>query len=173
MRNIIAVVILGLILAVSSMAKANELLANPSFEEGWDKWTCTYNQNNWSSVDLPGGKKALRCWWDGGMKQVVSVTPGKTYEFKGDVFVPANGDKQNWGCWLSMDWYDASKNKMGTVWSAAPHNGARGKWVSYDSEKQVAPEGATFACIDFGVYQSNATPANPTDFDNFSLEEIK
>ncbi len=173
MRNIITIVILGLTLAVSSMAEAKELLVDPSFEEGWDKWTNTYNPNNWSPLDLPDGKKALRCWWDGSMKQVVPVTTGKTYEFKASVSVPSNGDKENWACWLTLDWYDANKNKMGTAWTVAPQKSERGKWVNYNSGKQIAPEGAAFACIDFGVYQSNATPANPTDFDNFSLEEIK
>lgn len=170
MKRITRILVLTLAMAIPAMSYAKQLLINPDFEDGDAHWDCTFNPNNWSAVDTQGGKKGLRCWWDGGMRQMVAVTPRKAYEFKGDVFVPANGDK-NWNCWITMDWYDANKRKLATAWSVSPNAGEREKWISYGSGKRTAPKNAAFVCIDFGVYQNKTTPANPIDFANFSLED--
>jgi len=163
------------VLSLSSVSYAKQLLVNGNFEKGWDNWTFIYNQQNWSPLDLPGGKKALRCWWDGGIKQVVPVTPGKAYELKGDALVPSGGDKEGWKCWVSLSWYDAGNNKIGTAWTIAAEQSERGKWATYDSARQIAPQSAAFAGVDFGVWQQggNTKPANPSDFANFSLEELE
>ena len=173
MKKFIAIFTLVIILALPLSSEAKQLLVNGDFENGWNGWDIMYNQQNWSPLDLPGGKKSIRCWWDGGVKQLVPVVPGKTYKLKADVFVPAGGDKDNWTCWISLSWYVAGNNRMGTAWSIPVQDGKRGKWVTYDSGIQVAPRTATFACVDFGIYQNGAKPAIPVDFDNFSLEEIE
>ena len=173
-RAVLAAVVFLMVLSFSTISYAKQLLVNGNFEKGWDNWTFMYNQQNWSPLDLPGGKKALRCWWDGGIKQVVPVVPGKAYELKGDALVPAGGDKEGWKCWVSLSWFDASNNKIGIAWSIAAEQSERGKWFTYDSARQVAPAGAASASADFGVWQgNNAKPANPTDFANFSLEELE
>ena len=172
MRKSVVVLIVSLVLFFSSLCEAEQLLKNPSFDKGGLKsWAVSYNPNNWSTADSSGHKNVARCWWDGGMKQLISSEPGKSYELSADVFVPEGGSESGWGCWLSLDWYDKEENKIGSAWSIAPHEAERGKWNGFDSGKRRAPKDAAFACVDFGVWQSDATPANPIDFDNFLLEK--
>ena len=173
MKKFTAIFTLAVILALPLSSEAKQLLVNGDFEKGWDNWTFMYNQQNWSPLDLSGGKKAIRCWWDGGVKQVVPVVPGKAYKLKADVFVPTGGDKEGWTCWISLSWYVAGNNRLGTAWNISAQDGKRGDWVTYNSGVQIAPRTAAFACVDFGIYQNGAKPANPIDFDNFSLEEIE
>ncbi len=173
MRKILAILTLGLILALPLQSHAEQLLANPNFEEGGFKsWAITYNPNNWTVVNSPDHRKVARCYWDGGLKQLVPITAGKNYELVGNIYVPEGGDREGWGCWFSLDWYDKDKNKIGTAWSVTPHESERGKWNNFNSDRCIAPKGAAFVCVDFGVWQNDTnTPANPIDFGNLLLKE--
>jgi len=148
-----------------------QLLLTPGFEcaDPITDWVHEWAPLNFWSLPGPpappeGGKMA-KCWWDGGMLQDVAVTPGKNYRLTGWAYIPSGGSGP-WGSFIGF--------RMGTYntqWNVhwPPYN--RDQWNQIDSGWVTASAGATTARVRFGTWQSGATPANPTYFDNFALLE--
>lgn len=163
-------IMLAFLMVVSGTASAAQLLTNPGFEAGdLSGWTKSYGDITPTEANIREGNYAARCWWDGNLNQRVPIIPGTAYTLTASAYIPSGG-VGSWGSYVGLDWLRADGTKIeGTGWSYAPQNDTRGVWHDYSSGAQIAPVNAYYGAATLGTWQSNATPANPTDFDNFAL----
>lgn len=177
-------VILAFAFSTTSIAQAN-LLVNPSFDTGYfTGWTAEWNLANLGIVTTnpQSGSLHVRNFYDGGMYQNVPITPGLVYRFIGYLYAPSGGDSSGWGSYLGFYWMDAQDNLVGTVgvqWSLDIQSSPRNVYLVGDSQNlsdplkwMTAPQDAVKAQVRFGTWQEGATPAYPTDFDNFYFDVI-
>ena len=163
-------IMLAFLMIVSGTASAAQLLTNPGFEAGnTSGWTKGYGDIFAVDANPREGNFGARNFWDGSMSQEAVVAPGGSYTISGSAFIPSGGDAGGWGSYIALDWLNASHTKISSAWSAGPDADARDTWHDYASGNLTAPSNAAYAKVSFGLWQSGAEPANPTDFDNFAL----
>ncbi len=167
------IMMLTCLMLVSGTSSAAQLLSNPGFETGdLTGWTPSYNGPNWvaTMANQRSGYYSARNYWDGGLYQRISVTPGASYALSGSAYVPTGGGLSGWGSWIGVDWMTAGGVKISSAWSTDPATLTRGQWHDVASPSVTAPGIAAYADITFGTWTSGGvTPANPTDFDNFAF----
>lgn len=151
----------------SATTPNTQLLLTPSFEcaDPIVDWVHEWAAGNfWSLPGPPAphqGNKMAKCWWDGGMYQDVSITPGKSYRLTGWAYIPSGGGV-GWGSYIGFIMGGYSNQ-----WNV--HLSARDQWNQIDSGWVIAPAGATTARVRFGTW--GGSPAAPTYFDDFALLE--
>jgi len=187
MSKIICFISLVILLVSPGIASAN-LLVNPGFEQSGEQgyttgWTNEWNNNIFGTTENShSGLHAARNHWDGGMYQDVLVIPGVVYDFRGFLYAPSGGDDSGWGSYLGFYWMDAQDNLVGyggVMWVLDIIDSPRNVWLVGDSKNlsdplkyMTAPGDAVKARVRFGTWQEGATPAVPTDFDDFYLDVI-
>ncbi len=173
MGKLIAVLSLAILL-IPGVASAN-LLTNPGFESGnTTGWTVECNGPNQavSAVNPQAGSWALRNFYDGGLYQRVNgVVGSQQYRLTGWGYVPSGGSVNNWGSYVGLKFFNSSDQELINN-QVDIQNLTRNQYNEADTGWVVAPPAATYAKVRFGTWQTGATPANPTDFDNFDLEAV-
>jgi Tfp pilus assembly protein PilX len=159
----------------STTASASEpdknILENPSFENGagiivaWPQnWNDNFrNEGTAIPAPIPDGTKAAINYWDGEIRQSVSITPGKEYRFIAHFYIPSNGSTGNWGSFIRQN--GGGLTRSWNNLKSYPRN----TWNTIDSGWVTAT--GTSTRVDIGTYQSGCVPANPTFFDDFKLYE--
>lgn len=181
------IILISLIMNLATAAFAN-LIYNGDFEIASEVgyttgWTSEWNNNILGASNNPqNGTHHARNYWDGGMYQDVLITPGVRYVFRGYLYAPSGGDSSGWGSYLGFYWMDAQDNLVGTIgmeWYLDIQTSPRNVYLVGYSENlsdpakwMTAPQDAVKAQVRFGTWQEGATPANPTDFDNFYFDVI-
>jgi hypothetical protein len=176
-----------LICFISFQAEAN-LVVNGGFEEAGEQgytqgWTVDWNDNIFGTTDNPhSGSHAARCFWDGGMYQDIPVVVGTEYKFRAYLYTPSGGDTSSWGNYVGFYWMDDEDNlilPLGALWECNITTSLRDTYLVADSDNlddpaywMTAPDGATKARVRFGVWQTDADPANPCDFDDFYFDAV-
>ena len=187
LKSVFVVIIISFVLSLPETASAN-LLYNGDFEISGEQgyttgWTNEWNNNIFGATDNPQhGTHHARNYYDGGMYQDVLVTPGAEYTFRGYLYAPSGGDSSGWGSYLGFYWMDAQDNlvgSLGVLWGLNIATSPRSVYLVGDSRNlsdpaqyMTAPQDAVKAQVRFGTWQTSATPANPTDFDNFDFSPI-
>lgn len=177
LRNVVVLIFLAASFQVPASAN---LLVNGDFEISGESgytagWTQEFNNNIFGVSDNPQhGSHHARNFWDGGMYQDVSITPGVQYRMTGWTYIPTGTSGSPWGTYIGFYWLDADRNLvMPLGWQADVQRGPRDVYIQMDSGYLVAPEGAVTAMVRFGTWSSDPwQPVNPTDFDNFDFSPI-
>lgn len=173
-KFLLATLILAFAFGTSSIAQAN-LLTNPGFETGdFTAWSNEWNPGNFSisSANPHSASWAARNWYDGGYHQFVSgIVGGQQYRLTGWAFVPSGGSASNWGTYIGLKFYDSLDVELANF-QIDMQNKPRGVYNLADTTWVTAPPAAVQARVRWGTWQSGATPANPTDFDDFDLQPI-
>jgi len=166
---VLAVIYVGLLVA----AQANVII-NSSFENGdgtlagisdWSKWNDTSGELNTGWGQTYDGDDMVRLWWDSGLYQNFSVTPGWDYDVsvqtRTESFDQLQGGVQGN---VSLEWYDSGSQKIGGnaydyqftsaqgdgAWveaagsATAPANAASGRLVVYVSNTGTGSGSAWF-----------------------------
>jgi hypothetical protein len=183
--TVVFILIVSLMIIPSAWAN---LVVNPGFEEAGEQgytqgWTVDWNNNIFGTTDNPlTGSRAARCYWDGGMYQDIEVTPGLEYRFRAYLYTPSGGDDSSWGNYVGFYWMDNEDNlvmPLGALWECNINTSPRDTYLVADSVNledsaywMTAPLEATKARVRFGVWQTEAEPANPCDFDDFYFDVV-
>ncbi len=149
MRTIHGLIVsLALVLALAGVTTAN-LIDNGGFEEpytnGWNSW-------NEGSIIQPmdwgwahSGTGMVGMWWDAGLWQDHTVTPGSNYALTSYAYLPSD-DPAGTGVYgvVAMEWRD-SGGQFISSWTSAPIDTAHysvDQWLAITSGVQTAPAGA-------------------------------
>jgi hypothetical protein len=116
------------------------------------------------------------------MYQDIPVTVGVEYKFRAYLYTPSGGDTSGWGNYVGFYWMDDIDNiisPFGALWECNITTSLRDTYLVADSDNlgdpaywMTAPVGATKARVRFGVWQNDAEPAHPCDFDDFYFEAV-
>jgi hypothetical protein len=155
---------------ISSTQPNKNILVNPSFEDGaeiiagWPQVYGSFRNVPPFAANLPDGDKCAKCYYDGEIKQTVSLTPGKEYKFVGYFYIPSGGaDTWKWNSYIKVE-----GGGFAHTWTDLKSS-TRDTWNVLETD-WITATGSGVA-IDIGTWQSGATPAYPTYFDNFMLME--
>ena len=175
-RSTFAIITITFLLSLSGTSSAN-LLINGDFETGnLNGWTEDWNgQNIAARISNPQhGSVHARNFWDGGMYQDVSITPGVQYRMTGWTYIPTGTAGSDWGTYIGFFWLDANRDLVLPLgWQADVQRGPRDVYIQMDSDYLTAPEGAVTAMVRFGTWSDDPwQPVNPTDFDNFDFSPV-
>ena len=175
-KFIIASLVVGLMVGISTIASAN-LLTNPGFENndlsGWtEDWADIYVDYYDPSPSATGGLYYAKTSYTGGRYQnVPDIIPLQVYTISVETYVPTSGSGA-WGTYVKVDWLDASLAPINTAWEVIAQNLTRDQWNITSGNTPPAPPTAAYAQIKFGTYASGGTPAIPTGFDNLDFAPI-
>ena len=171
-KFLLVMLVLALTFTTAGSAQAN-LLTNPGFETGnFNGWSADWNLGNQavSALNPQAGSWEARNFFDGGMyQQINGIVGGGQYRLTGYTNVSAGGSLANWGSYIGLKFYNASDQEL-VNYQVDTQNLPRNVYNLADTGSVLAPAGATYAKVRFGTWQTNSTPAIPTDFDTFDLE---
>jgi Tfp pilus assembly protein PilX len=155
---------------ISSTQPNKNILINPSFEDGaeiivaWPQVYGSFRNVPPFAPNLPDGDKCAKCYYDGEIKQTVSITPGKEYKFKASYYIPSGGaETWMWNSYIKVDGGGFAEHW--TDLKSSPRN----TWNSVETGWITATGSGVL--VDIGTWQSGVNPAHPTYFDDFMLLE--
>jgi hypothetical protein len=147
-----------------------ELLQNGSFESGLTDWS-SWNEG---SIVTPSdwgwaqdGDAMAGMWWDAGLYQEFSATPGMGYDVSVFAYNPSD-DAITAGVIgrVELDWYDGSDTKISNGWSVDfDESRPQDQWIALSTEAVVAPGSAAYGRLNLGIY-NDGTGGGRAYYDN-------
>lgn len=155
---------------------AQNLLQNPGFEEGTERWNFAPSTATFSatpSVKRSGDyggritKEDSSSWAYFGQK--LAIEAEKYYQFSGWVLLNDNAMKN---VKLRFYWLDASEGKISNSPIEVESRDKNSSFQFLQTEAALSPSNAQFVEAQGYVYLDQKDPLNPAVFDDLSFEEV-
>ncbi|MFH2138103.1 MAG: PEP-CTERM sorting domain-containing protein [Candidatus Omnitrophota bacterium] len=202
MKKLIAIIAVITLLGIPCVAQAN-MLTNGGFETTstantatgkFPGWTILWggaapSYNNWQRTAAAPfsteGSWYAKCWWDGGISQVVNVVGGTTYSLVTDAFLNGNaGTLGTWEMSAKVNYYNAADVLIEEQTVLYLNDITKNVWQMNLTGSSLAPTPAVKAEIILSTYWEDPgilstdprfddyAPANPTAWDDVNFDVI-